>query len=78
MAEFTNDEIKEYIRGALRTRTSDNLERCELVFKGLDNKQMQIEHGSSGRSRQEILEGYQKERRLYNATIQVIQRAGLY
>ena len=78
MQEFTNDEIKEYIRGALRTKTSDNLERCKMAFKGLDNKQMQIEHGSSGQSRQEILEGYQKERRLYNATIQVIIKAGLY
>lgn len=78
MQEFSNDEVKEYIKDALNTRKSDNLERCEMSFEGLDDEQMQIEHGSSGLSRQEILDNYRKERRLYNTVIQTIRRAGLY
>ena len=78
MQEFSNDSVKNYIKDALNTRKSDNLERCEMEFKGLDDKQMQIEHGSSGLSRQEILDDYRKGRRLHDTAIEAIRRAGLY
>lgn len=77
MAEFTNDEIKEYICGALIRRTGDNLERCQMSFNNLTDKEMQNEYGQSGMTCKKILDDYKKERRLYHMSIDAINRVDL-
>jgi len=77
MTEFSEYEIKHYITAAMSQKTSDNLERCNILFHEMDEAQMQIEHGSSGQTRQEILDAYKKERRLYHAAVELVKRAGI-
>ena len=75
---FTDDEIKEYITGALRNSTGDNLERCEMAFKGMSAVEMQRDHGQSGISRENVLLGYQRERELFNVATETLKNSGLY
>lgn len=75
---FTDDEIKEYITGALRNHIGDNLERCEMGFKGMSAVEMQRDHGQSGISRENVLLGYQRERDLFNVATETLKNAGLY
>ena len=70
--EFTKEEIKEYITDALRMRTGDDLERCKGSFMHMSNDDMEREHGQSGRTKKEVLEGYERERRLYNVALEAV------
>lgn len=51
------------IRRAMDNAQGDNLERAEHAFRGLSEKQMNDEHGSSGKTRKQLLEEYRQERR---------------
>ena len=63
--EFTKEEVKEYITGALRMRTGDNLERCVKSFGHLSGIELEEEYG--GTTKGKMLAGYERERRLYKA-----------
>ena len=41
--------------------SGDNLARAKLSFRQYSHQGMQEQHGQSGSSRQEVLDGYQKE-----------------
>ncbi|MEK6832771.1 MAG: hypothetical protein AABY32_01875 [Nanoarchaeota archaeon] len=63
---FTESEkraqAKEKILKALNWATDDDLERAEMSFKNFTPAQMKEQHGSSGKTRQEILDEYRRER----------------
>jgi len=58
---------KDKLLSIVNNAKGDNLERAEMAFRGLSDEQMKKQHGASGNSRQEILDGYKKEREEYNA-----------
>ena len=57
--------VENYLRKALRYAKDDSLERAELEFCGLTAEQMAVQHGASGRTRQQVLDGYRAARALY-------------
>lgn len=57
-------QVHDYIRRAIQALTSDDLERATAAFRNCTPEQMKQEYGQSGRTRQEILDGYQRERDL--------------
>ena len=66
---FTVTEIVDYIQRAIDQRTGDNLERAQSAFRGLADDQMDKEYGQSGKTRREILNGYECERTLATAAM---------
>ena len=56
-----NDPTEKLLRIVLNAK-GDDLERAEAAFKRLSPEQMLEYHGDSGRTVQEILEGYREER----------------
>lgn len=53
-------ETKTIIRNALRTYRGDDYIRAMRAFSGLTSDAMLAPHGSSGQSRQSILDGYRE------------------
>ncbi|HEX4841342.1 MAG TPA: hypothetical protein VFV60_04180 [bacterium] len=51
-------QTKQIILSALQQYRGDNYERAQSAFSGLTPTQMQEQHGQSGQTRQEILDGY--------------------
>jgi hypothetical protein len=49
---------KEVILAALQQYEGDNLERAEMAFKHLTDAELDIQHGESGKTCRQILEGY--------------------
>jgi hypothetical protein len=52
--------LKQTIRDALLQYRGDDLNRARAAFRGLSPKQMQQQHGQSGKTRAQILEGYEQ------------------
>ena len=53
---------KQVILDALHRYGGDDLERAEMAFRHLSKEQLNQEHGQSGKTCQEILDGYKKHR----------------
>jgi hypothetical protein len=60
-------QILAVLRRYLNYAKGDGLERAELGFRGLSDAELDTEHGQSGRTRREILEGYRRQRREWEA-----------
>lgn len=71
--EFIPEEVKEYINRALSIATGDELERAKRAYSNKTPQQMQKEHGQSGKTCQEILNSYQKERDLNTAAKELVK-----
>lgn len=59
----------DYIFRTLGRTDGDDLERCQAAFRGLSPQQMSSLYGESGRTRQEILDGYQINRDRHTAAV---------
>jgi hypothetical protein len=66
---------KEYAIRLLENARGDDLERARWAFRGLTPMQMAEQHGQSGKTRQEILGGYEAERVRYEAALAWARRA---
>lgn len=64
------DEIIKYIRRVLENAKGDDLERATEAFRGYAPYQMEQQHGHSGKTRQEILDGYRQDRELANRALE--------
>ena len=64
---------KQYALRAMRQATGDDLERATRAFHGLSADIMNSQYGSSGKTRQQILDEYRAEREAYNTAIQEIE-----
>ena len=53
-------QLKEAMR-IVEQAKSDNLERAAAAFRGLTAEEMQLEHGQSGKTRAEVVEGYRAD-----------------
>lgn len=53
---------KEVILWALENAMGDDLERAEIAFKNYTPEQMATEYGQSGKTCQQILDGYRAHR----------------
>lgn len=63
------NEQKEMTLRALSNLAGDDLERAERAFWGLTWEQMNSPYGASGKTRQQILDGYKEHRRKVNEAI---------
>ena len=61
---------KEITLQALTNAKGDDLERAQMAFRGYSEKELDTQHGMSGKTRREILEGYQKYRNQINQAIE--------
>lgn len=52
-------QVKQTMLNALRGYRGDDLYRAKAAFRNLSEEQMQEQYGQSGKTRQEIIEGYQ-------------------
>ena len=52
--------IKAMVLGMLKDYRGDNLYRAQMAFRGFNRAQMQLEHGSSGMTRQAVLDSYRE------------------
>jgi len=72
---------KEKLLRIVNNAQGDNLERADMAFHGLSQEQMWEEHGSSGLTRQTILDGYHREREEWQAAkellIKLFRAAGI-
>lgn len=59
---MTTQEKIGYIRKAMDAYVSDNLERASAAFRHFDEREMAQQYGDSGKTRQEIIDGYAHER----------------
>jgi hypothetical protein len=57
-----NDAIIKRIRRMIDDDRGDDLERAIAAFRGYSVEDMGKQHGQSGRTRQEILDGYFRDR----------------
>ncbi len=58
------DDPKRDAAGAVKQmlgNAEDNKARAARMFRGLTHEQLQVQHGQSGQTRGEILEGYSKD-----------------
>jgi len=55
-----NEKDRAEIIDILHAERGDDLARAHLAFRGLTEKEMQEKHGQSGRTRAEILAGYEQ------------------
>jgi hypothetical protein len=56
---MSNQECKQLALSALESKRGDDLFRARNAFKNMTPKQMQEQHGESGRTRAEILAEYE-------------------
>jgi len=55
------DKVLKIVKDSLSI-AEDNLYRAKLQFGKMSERELEQEHGQSGRTRGEILDGYQNER----------------
>ncbi len=64
---------KEKLLHIVQNARGDDLERAEHDFAKYSFDQLQEQHGQSGRTRQEVLDDYQRERREWQAACDLAQ-----
>lgn len=62
-------ETKRVVLSALSQYRGDDYERASHAFRGLTPTQMQEQHGASGQTRQEILDGYREHVKAVEAAV---------
>lgn len=60
MPEILSKQTKKLVLQGLQYLRGDNLERAKMAFRGLNPQQMQEQHGESGKTRQQLLDEYQR------------------
>lgn len=63
------NEAQQLAKQALEQMKSDDLYRAKASFKGMSSQQMNEQHGQSGKTRQQILDGYEKQNARIDAAI---------
>ena len=66
-------ECKRMALDALAGRRGDDLERARTAFRGLSSEEMKRPHGYSGKTRAEVLAGYEADRARVEAAIAWVQ-----
>lgn len=64
---MTPQESKKYCLDQLLRSRDDSLERAQHAFRRMTPEQMKEQHGESGLTRQEILDGYREQRMRHDA-----------
>ena len=57
-----SQESYRIIESALRSMMGDDLERARMAFRHCTPEQMKEQYGFSGKTRQEVLDGYEAHR----------------
>jgi hypothetical protein len=73
MEKYIRDECLRMAINIISNTKGDNLERCKAAFQGLDENEMQKPYVRNGRTRQEILDGYQSYRDSINTIIKELE-----
>lgn len=61
------------LRQIVENARGDNLERARLAFGGMTSAQLDEQHGQSGKTRRQILKGYEDERASYEAARALVE-----
>lgn len=56
---------QEKLKRIIENAKGDDLERARRSFHGMSSRQLDEQHGQSGRTRRQILQEYEAERALY-------------
>lgn len=56
------EQKQRFVLNAMDCRKGDDLERAKAAFRGRSEAEMQGQYGQSGQTRQQILDGYQRDR----------------
>jgi len=67
-------ELQQIVRGAMSQAHGDDLERANYAFRGLTAEQLKLPHGQSGKSREEIWNGYKEHRAKHEEAARYIER----
>ena len=70
---MTKKQGKERLLKALSWTKGDNLERAQLEFKHYSREQMELQHGQSGLTRQEVLESYIEDRKRHLELVEFVK-----
>lgn len=70
----TKEQHKETILRGLSYLRSDDYERAKAAFRNYTPRQMQEQWGQSGKTCQEILDGYRKHAEDIAATVEFVKR----
>lgn len=68
-------ETKQLALEGLRRLRGDDYERAQSAFRNLTPTEMQLQHGESGHTREEILTGYRDHVKRVEKAIAEVQRA---
>lgn len=72
---MTSEKRKEIVLAALGMWRSDDFERAKQAFGSLTTKEMQQQHGQSGKTRQEIFDAYKQHVDNYEEVKAAVLRA---
>lgn len=64
----------EYIKRAMSSYRGDDLERANIAFGRLSEKELGEQHGQSGKTRREIWQSYKDERAAHDAAMAWLNR----
>ncbi len=67
------NETKQLVLQTLKNNIGDDLYRAQLAFKGLSEEEMNTLYGMSGKTRQELINEYQKWEDKFNKAIKEIE-----
>ena len=65
--------MKEFIIRCIERARGDDLYRARMSFRGMTAKQMQEQHGNSGRTRQQVLDGHRNRHDDCDAAIALVR-----
>jgi hypothetical protein len=65
---------QEFLRYAMQCARGDDLERATAAFKHLSDEQLDKEYGQSGQTCRQILDGYKKRRKEWNAANRCLEK----
>jgi hypothetical protein len=66
MSQFTTRQKIDYILRKIEATRGDDLERAKKFFAEFSEQEMNEQHGQSGRTRREVLKGYEESRALHD------------
>ena len=66
--------VKQFVLDCIKQRRGDDLYRAQCAFKNCTSEEMNQELGQSGRTRQQVLDGYIAHNQECDAAIKAVER----
>jgi hypothetical protein len=66
--------VKEFVIGCIQQRRGDDLYRAQCAFRNCTPAEMNELYGESGKTRQQIIDGYKAREQKCDAAIEAVKR----